>query len=289
MLSGFRYVTATLLVLTACRAQSGEVRAVVPAPRPPAAEDLFEGYRIDRPDTVLSLPHALDEVSGLTWGPDGLEANYDERGDAYRLVGDQWERRRSYAGKGDFEGIAYAGSAFYALRSDGWLVTPEGMVDLKAPRGCDGEGLAYDARGGRMLVACKGKSSATRVVLAWDLASRRLMPQPVLSIATNLGRTESRLARLFHLDRLDRFKPSGVEVAPDGRLFVLSSQTQAVAVFSRAGVLEAAAGLDARILPQPEGITFGPDETLYIASEAAGRAHATLAVFHKVRAAPNPP
>lgn len=284
MLLAVRTLSAALLALAACRTQP----SAPPAPLPASAQaaetgaDVLAAYHLDRPDTLMRLPEALREVSGLTWGPAGaLEAIHDEQGLRYRLEGGTWRNAGRFAGRGDFEGVAYAGRDFYALRSDGMLVTPHGEVPLPVPAGCDGEGLAFDGRAGRLIIACKGRGPRTRALYGWDLAARRLDPQPLVRITANLGRTEGRVARLFHLNRLDRFRPASVEVGPDGRLYVLSSEVQSLAVFDRDGVLAAAAGLDARTLPQPEGMTFGPDGTLYISSEAAQRANATLAVFKK--------
>ncbi|HYE57685.1 MAG TPA: SdiA-regulated domain-containing protein [Rhodothermales bacterium] len=277
MLLAARSLSAALLVLAGCRARpSTEARSFAPA-----APDLLEAYHLDRPDTVLHLPEALREVSGLAWSPQGLVAIHDEQGDLYRFDGTSWRRSERFAGRGDFEGLAFAGRDLYVLRSDGQLVTPHGEVRLPTPTGCDGEGLAFDGRGGRLLVACKGTSPQTRALYAWDLASQRLDPEPVLRITANLGRTEGRLKRFLFINRIDRFRPSAVEVGPDGRLYVLSSEVQALAVFNREGQLEAAAGLDARALPQPEGLTFGPDGTLYISSEASKRGQAVVAVFKR--------
>jgi uncharacterized protein YjiK len=271
-------ISAALIVLAACRAQPSAQEETAAG-----ASEALAPYHLDRPDTVLSLPAALREVSGLAWGPEGLVAHNDEEGDLYHYDGTEWRRTVQFAGKGDFEGVAYAGADLYVLRSDGHLITPEGPLDLPTPAGCDGEGLAFDGRAGRLLVACKGSSPKTRALLAWDLAARRLDPEPVIRITNNLGRTEGRVRKLFYVHRLDRFRPSGVEVGPDGRLYVLSSEQQALAVFNRSGGLEAAAGLNARLLPQPEGLTFGPDGTLYIASEAARRDRAVVAVFRPTR------
>jgi uncharacterized protein YjiK len=43
-------------------------------------------------------------------------------------------------------------------------------------------------------------------------------------------------------------------------------------VISKEGILMALAGLDPQIYPQPEGICFGTDGTMFIASEGAGSA-----------------
>ena len=61
-------------------------------------------------------------------------------------------------------------------------------------------------------------------------------------------------------------------------VLVLSSVRRMIAVVDRDGRLVAAETFPARLLPQPEGLAFAPDGTLYVASEGAG-GRATIARY----------
>lgn len=229
-------------------------------------------YALDAPEAVLELPYDLREISGLTLLPSGnLGAVQDERGVVYEVdpATGRVVSTLSFAGAGDFEGIELTPEAVWALRSDGDLYrlyrdssgTPTSQkyeTDLGSRN--DTEGLAYDAAGGRLLVACKEDPGdgldGVRAVYAFDLASRTLSPRP----AFLLDRAQ--------IDGDDAFKPSALAVHPQSRtLYVLSSVRKAVATFAPDGTFLSLVPLDARLFPQPEGLAFAADGTLFIANE----------------------
>ena len=255
--------------------------ACTDAPRPSVdPEDVLAGalpYRLDAPDAVVTLPAELREVSGLTVLPSGnLGAVQDERGTVFEIdaaTGAVVDRLR-FAGAGDFEGVALAGDALWVLRSDGDLYrlardsagapTARKVETLLRSRN-DTEGLAYDAASGRLLVACKewpgedadGEDYAgVRAVYAFDLATETVAARPLL------------LLDRARVDGTSPFKPSALAIHPStGRLYVLSSVRRALAVVDTDGTLLGVADLTASAAPQPEGLAFGPDGTLYVASE----------------------
>ena len=67
------------------------------------------------------------------------------------------------------------------------------------------------------------------------------------------------------------FQPSGIEVHPKtGHIYVLAHVGKLLVVLNRRGKILHIAKLKSKHLDQPEGITFAPDGTMYISSEAAG-------------------
>lgn len=241
-------------------------------------------YALGRPDVAFALPPVLREISGLTaLGPDRLGAVQDEEGLLFVLdtrTGTIIERY-PFAGHGDYEGVEAVGDTVWVIESDGTLYEVTGLA-AGAPATvrhgtslhsrCDAEGLGYDAAGHRLLIACKTEAgpelSGVRAIYAFDLRKKRLSGGPVLL-----------------LDRrpLDAngtsFKPSALAVHPrTSELYVLSASRRALAVFAPDGALTAAVALPSGRYPQPEGITFLPDGTLFIASEG-GHGAATLLRF----------
>lgn len=230
-------------------------------------------YRLDVPDVVYRLPAELKEISGLTILPSGrLGAVQDETGAIYEVdpATGQITSEQPFAGKGDYEGVELTPDAVWVLRSDGDLYrvsrTDSGLVESRkietdlASRN-DTEGLAYDAAGGRLLIACKedpgGDRRDVRTIYAFDLATETLGLRPVAVLDREA------------IDAGDlAFKPSALAVEPQtGRLYVLSSVRKALAVLNPDGTLLTVVPLSSSLFPQPEGIAFAADGTLFIASE----------------------
>jgi uncharacterized protein YjiK len=72
--------------------------------------------------------------------------------------------------------------------------------------------------------------------------------------------------------------PSGIAVHPiTGTVFIVAAQQDVIVEFDRSGQYLASARLARRLHPQPEGIAFAPDGTLFIANEGqSGRANLTV-------------
>ena len=267
-----RLVPLALLLAGASLAVVACERPAPAASAPAEAVDPVVPYRLDAPDARLVLPLALREVSGLTVLPSGrLGAVQDESGVIYEVdpvTGDVVDEL-AFEDAGDYEGVALAPDAVWVLRSDGDLFrvarAAGGAVRVEKVETAlggknDTEGLAYDAAGDRLLVAAKEDPGdglgKVRAVYAFGLDVRTLSDQPVFTLDRAL------------VDDVAPFKPSAIAVHPaSGHVYVLSSVRKALAVLDADGTLLAVRPLDAALFPQPEGIAFAADGTLFIASE----------------------
>ncbi|GIV58308.1 MAG: hypothetical protein KatS3mg042_1221 [Rhodothermaceae bacterium] len=271
--------------------------------RPALPPDAPSPYAFDRPAAAFELSRALYEISGLTFLADSLlGAVQDEDGRLYLLDAATGKvvRDEKFAGDGDYEGVERVDRRVYVLRSDGALFEIEDWqasdYDVKKhrldlPKGCDAEGLAHDPARHRLLIACKERPGndleGHRAVYAFDLETERLRETPAYTIPLRavaerlpernaLNRT---LRRLLSPADLHVFKPSGLAIHPvTGRVYVLSSVLEALAVLEPDGTLEAVWPLPGDRLPQPEGIAFTPEGDLFLASEGHG-GKATLLRF----------
>ena len=261
---------AAVLVVAAC--------ADRPAPPPATAGEggaeptAAVPYRLDAPDAVVSLPAELREVSGLTLLPSGrVGAVQDEDGVIYELdpVSGAVVSRETFSDPGDYEGLELTPDAVWVLESDGDLYRTTraaggGVETEKFETGLRGrndtEGLGYDLAGDRLLIACKEDPGpdleGVRAVYAFDLATRTLSERPVITLDRSA------------VDGRVKFKPSALAVHPTtGRVYVLSSVRKALAVVEPDGTLVAVAELPSGLYPQPEGIAFAADGTLFISNE----------------------
>jgi uncharacterized protein YjiK len=252
-------------------------------------------YDFDVPDAIFELPGRLEEISGLTVLESGvLAAVEDERGRVYLISPETGEvlDQQEFGKKGDYEAIESVGDQLFVLRSDGTLfrIRDVAAADWSADRikthlgpKNDTEGLAYDARGNRLLVVCKehpGRGSKkTKAIYAFDLERSALSELPVFSIdikhfnekAEDGSASDWLRDAVEPLMDLSGFKPSGLALNPlTNELFVLSSVRRSIVVLTQNGEIHAVWKLPKKVFPQPEGIAFLSDGTLFISTEGNG-------------------
>ena len=228
------------------------------------------------------LPKRLEEISGLAVTSDGRVMGHDdELAVIYELdVATGTIVKRFSLGKpavrGDFEGLAIGtGDAFYLVTSTGFVhCFDEGpdraqvafeVYDTGLEKHGEIEGVAFDAVGEQVILACKRNYSAALqgalALYAWsplapDRSARPWLTLPVYPLAEAIG------ARAFH--------PSALEIDPrTGRLVVIASLENGMVELDAEGKILAARTLGRRHR-QPEGATILADGALVIADEAAG-------------------
>ncbi len=263
------------------------------ATSPTIPDSTFIPYDFGHPDASFTLPTQLREISGLAvLDSMHLAAVQDEVGTLYVLDREtaQIVTERRFRGGGDYEAIEVVDGTAWVLRSDGTLFslaqTPGGELeptghDMQLHGNCDAEGLAFHPRSNRLLISCKENPGrgigSTRAVYAFDLGTQRRVEAPVY---------------LIDHQQLDvpgtQFKPSALAVHPQsGHVYVLSSVRKMLIVIDPAGdgqILEYRV-LPPALFPQPEGLAFFPDGTLYISNEGVN-GPATLLRFNERTATP---
>lgn len=237
-------------------------------------------FNFEKPDRTISLPIELKEISGLslTSKPGQLVAIGDEKGQLFfiNLENGAIERSPVFREKGDFEDLAVVKDSVWAVKSDGKLFRLKnigtdkptfeefepGFLDKDRD---DVEGLCFDEKNDRLLLACKGKTDSflVRRFFQFNLTSEEFLPNPVFSL------DPCDVEKLLPVQKKSKpFSPSGIAIQPKtGDIFVLSSVGKMLAILDSTGVLKQAIKLDKDLLPQPEGIAFGADGTLYLSSE----------------------
>jgi uncharacterized protein YjiK len=255
-----------------------------------AAPSAISRYALDsRNPRQFDLSRNLREVSGLALNERGtLFAHNDELATVFEIDPTTGDRLKSFrVGKpefGDFEGITAVGRRIFLISSEGTLYEfEEAAADSSAAFQrhelatrdlcAEIEGIDYDARSDELLLACKitrGREQRGRlIVFAVSLATMTLHAEPRLSVSLDMLGPEGLEAEL---------SPSGIAIHPlTGTLFLVAAQQDVLVEIDRAGRLLGVSELARRLHPQPEGVAFAPDGTLYIANEGrSGRANLTV-------------
>ncbi|MEZ0487762.1 SdiA-regulated domain-containing protein [Fibrella aquatica] len=265
-----------LLLTTACqpgKKKQDETTTATPAVNAPLPYDLAN------PTERHKLPGDLREISGLSYyKPGRLACVQDELGVVfiYDLRQKTVVDEHVFGKNGDYEGVEYVGKKLYVMRSDGELYQSEPTDGVKTigaspetrhikidlPGKNDMEGLGYDPQLDALLLATKQGKGTDKIIYYYSLKNKTLFQGIVL-----------KQADIQAIDgTAGEFKPSGIAVHPKTReYYVLSSAAHRLAVLAPNGKVKTVTPIDPKTLPQPEGICFAPDGTLFIASEGDGK------------------
>lgn len=249
-------------------------------------------YQVNTPDKTLTMSAELTEISGVSVSVDGkyLLAVQDENGIVFYLdkQSGKIEHQIKFWEDGDFEDLQAVGKTVYVVKSSGTIYeVPEDGKDVKKYNFAldsknDVEGLAYDAKNSRLLLACKNQSAAEnskgkRSIYAFDLQKKVLSEKPVYTIATKEVQdylnplpntdTKEKLLKDFQAEEM-AFAPSAIAIHPrTGNLFILSAVGNVLLVLDQNGKVLHLEKLKKKVHGQPEGICFDPDGAMYISNE----------------------
>jgi uncharacterized protein YjiK len=223
-----------------------------------------EGYDFSKP-WQLNLPIELDEISGIFYYPPDTSvfAIIDEFGWLYKihLTGNRQIGKWKFSEHGDYEDLVMIDSIFYALQSNGDIITftfgDSNTVlkhDTQFPdKGNEFEILFYDSLVHKLSLICK------------DCDADR---KNVKKIAIMMG--EKNL----------KFKPSAAAIHPiTGELYIVSAVNDLLVIIDQQGNPKISFKIDGKLFKQPEGIAFTPNGDLLISNEAADRGVANILLF----------
>lgn len=253
-------------------------------------------YNLLSPDEKFTLPDALKEISGIdVYRKSKLVCVQDEKGKVYVYDVKKGELKEGFdfGSKGDYEGVANVNDTIWVLSSNGNLqriidfTTPNQKTDeFKTPLNeeNDTEGLCYDKKNNRLLIACKAKAGTSlkgvRAIYGFDLKTNAITAAPAYTIKVEDIRSflaqhdkekfvTNELRSLLDSGNGDvTFQPSDVHIHPvTDDLYIISSVGNLLLVLSRNNTIKYITKLDPDIFKQPEGITFMDDGTMFISDE----------------------
>jgi len=259
-------------------------------------------YQANEPGQSWELPSKLVEISGLSYADKNrLACVQDERGNIYifNLESGEVEERIDFGGAGDYEGIEIIEDDAWVIKSNGTLYKVKNYLEDAEPKvkeyptalskKNDVEGLAYHPVNKNLLIACKGhpfvdkkEGKGFRAIYSFNRETKKIDMEPFLLIEMDAIKyyknyntmTQPGVELLAYFDSSKgdlSFQPSGIAIHPiSGNIYILGSVGNLLLVFSREHQVLAMIDLRSKIHPQPEGICFDPDGTMYISNEGDG-------------------
>lgn len=233
-------------------------------------------YDLTNPTAVYKLPKKYMEISGIWPLPDNnaLVFVQDEAIQVYQfdLASTEIVAYTKH-GSGDsediviLENIAYilhAGDhpAIYKITDYNTKSSQSQCYSLHLDKAFDPEGLCFDAKNNRLLIACKGspvKGDKLRQIFSFDLVSMQRDDSPVLTLD----------CREFLDKPEETFNPSGIAIHPLSKdLYLVGTKSVKMMIcYGMNGVFKGAWRLDENEFYQPEGIAFTKSGELFITSE----------------------
>jgi hypothetical protein len=251
-----------------------------------------EGYDFSKP-WQINLPIELDEISGIVYYPKDTSvfAIIDEFGWLYKihLTGNRQIGKWKFSAQGDYEDLVMIDSIFYALQSNGNIITftfgGKNTVlkhDSQFPdKGNEFEILFYDSVLHKLSLICKDCDSDKKKSLT------RFFFDPVRKTFddTTMGIDVKKIAIMMGEKNL-KLKPSAAAIHPiTGEIYIVSAVNDLLVITDQQGNAKISYKIDGKLFKQPEGITFTPNGDLLISNEAADRGVANILLFkyHKKR------
>ena len=255
-------------------------------------------YKMDTPNKVFKLPNELVEISGLSISSSGKEliAIQDEDGMIFSIdkkSGDVVDYFNFWK-KGDYEGVEVVGSHIFVVKSTGTIYKIDfpneanqnvEKFNFFLSKENDVEGLCYDQKNNRLMLACKAKPGKEakfkhkKGIYCLDLGNMELSKQPVYMVS--LEEVQNYLDTKPIIRKLEKvmeffqpgeggftFAPSAIAIHPiSGHIYITSAVGKLLLVMDTAGKILHIENLKKKLHAQPEGICFDKDGTLYIANE----------------------
>ena len=255
-------------------------------------------FDFNHPVEVIKLPQKLHEISGITfYRKNELACVQDEKGIVffYDIKKDKLRNTIPFAKDKDYEGIANVNDTLFVLCSNGEISeidskNEDGYANthstfLSKNNNC--EGLCYDKRQHRLLVACKGipkkgtASKGMKTVYGFDLKTREMDKIPVYkfdpdSVKKYIAKADEGgfFEKIFNKNSFEKrflFEPSEICIDPmTDDVYVLSSVGKTILAITYEGKIKFAVHLDPELYKQPEGLTFSKDGSMYISDEGKG-------------------
>ncbi|WP_034259553.1 SdiA-regulated domain-containing protein [Aequorivita capsosiphonis] len=244
------------------------------------------------------MPNELNEISGISWiSEDKMACVQDEEGIIYiyNFNTELVEKKVNFAKSGDYEALAVVDSTAYVMESSGKLfevsnyLSPDFEVQqYQTPFSGKNnmESLVADTLNNRLLYTVKNKdphSDSYKGIYAFNLETKKSETLPILKIPLDDPIFEKK-DKGDDGDIESSFYPSEIAINPkNGNIYVLTSKKKPqLLIMDNEGKLLKLHQLYPKSFPQPEGLAFSAEGTVFISNEGRnGTANILEVEFNK--------
>lgn len=229
-------------------------------------------------EKTWELPDELEEISGFSFiSADRVACIQDEDGIIFifNLRTSEIEKEIDFSDSGDYEGVTVKGNTAYVLESDGdiykvtdFMNDPEvTRYETRLSSNNDVEGICMDLSGTKLLLAIKEKDPFAKDfkgIYAFDLRTGKVQKDPAYKISF-----EDKVFKDKSGEEIQEiFKPSEIVINPNSKeVYLTEGENPQLLILKASGEVKALYHLNKNDFPQPEGIAFDPEGSLYISNE----------------------
>lgn len=229
------------------------------------------------------MPNELNEISGISWlSENKIACVQDEEGIIYiyNFNTELVEKKINFAKSGDYEALAIVDSTAYIMESSGKLFevsnylspsfeTMEYQTPFSGKNNM--ESLVADTINNRLLFTVKDKdpnSDAYKGIYAFNLETKKTETLPIAKIPLNDPIFKAKDSGDDD-DKSNNFYPSEIGINPiNGNIYVLSAKKNPkLLIMDSFGKPLKLHQLYIKSFPQPEGLAFSSEGTIYISNE----------------------
>lgn len=260
--------------------------------------------------SVYDLPSELDEISGITFLNDSIFAAIEDEDGIlyyYNLKQQRIIKKQRFGEPDDYEDLVLVENDMYIMTSKGIIYhlvnfnSDKPIIKtIKTPlTGKNNiEGLAYDAKNHRLLLAAKDKGldkdETTKEIYAYDLNTQTFQPKPAYTIRISeieeyfkgdaIEESSKKFLKVLGNENMNKvFRTSSITIKPStNEVYVLSSINNLIVILSPKGDIARIITYGGKEFIQPEGIAFSHKEELYVSNEGkGGKANIILLTYDK--------
>lgn len=262
--------------------------------------------KVEEPGNVMirEFPSELKEISGISFMNDDIVMGIqDELGKLYyyNLKEEKIVKEFEFGKPDDYEDLAVVGKDVYIVKSNGTLIQIKNFESANPPikefktaltKDNDIEGLAYEPRLNRLLLAAKEKGmdedENTKEIYAFDLKTMTLNETPAYTLHLDeienyfkgdaLVESSKKFLKALGNRNIDKvFKSSAITVNPQSnQIFILSSINNLIAVLNPDGKLDKIIQFEGKAHKQPEGLAFTQNRKLFVSNEAGKKGKSNI-------------
>lgn len=225
------------------------------------------------------VPPILKEISALVYLDENRFACVqDELGKIfiYNTAANKIEKEIPFAGSGDYEGLAIVGQTAFVLRADGQIIEVKNYKSNQPSTSVhktsltikhDTEGLCYDSRNNRLLIAIKGTEPGNtdyKGIYSFSLSDKKMQKDPVYKIDLNYSAFDEFKSKKSG----SQMQPSAIAIHPKtNEIYITEGTKPKLLIMDKQGAIKSVKQLSRKDFNQPEGISFSPSGQLFISNE----------------------